>query len=277
MPDRALWSLVAKPPLTLAELSRRVREMSDRRLGRLLRDSRAGARALAEREKKRRELERCEEERLESLLLYERGLWQAGTLLVAGVDEVGVGPLAGPVVAGAVVLRAGTSIAGIDDSKRLSHKERLALACEIRKSAVAFSIGSCSVEEIDTLNIYHASREAMRRAVLALQTRPAHLLVDARRVPRVDIAQTSIVGGDRKSQSIAAASILAKIERDAMMDALALRYPGYGFERHKGYATLGHKQALSRLGPTPLHRRSFAPVAEQLGLYPEQLRFEDLD
>jgi len=195
------------------------------------------------------------------MLRFEDELWRRGVRFVAGVDEVGVGPLAGPVVAAAVVLPVGCSIEAVDDSKKLSATARTRLAPRIRERAVAYAVASCSVEEIDELNIYHASCLAMRRAVEALGIAPEHLLVDARHVPGVATPQTALIGGDGRSLSIAAASILAKVERDQIMTTLAAAHQGYGFERHKGYGTALHLAALRQLGPCAHHRRSYAPVA----------------
>ena len=205
-------------------------------------------------------LDPAEAARLQTLLRYERALWDTGVEHIAGVDEAGVGPLAGPVVAAAVILPVGHRIAGVDDSKRLTETQRVALAQQIRAEAVAWAGASASVEEIDTLSLYQAGRLAMRRAVEAL-TPPAHaLLVDARTVPGVDMPQTRIVRGDALSLSIAAASILAKTDRDALMQSLDLEYPLYGFARHKGYPTPTHLAALRAHGPCPAHRTTYAPV-----------------
>jgi len=196
------------------------------------------------------------------MLTHERELWQRGVLVIAGVDEVGAGPLAGPVVAAAVILPVACSIAGVDASKRLTARQRQRLARIIRRRAVAYALGSCSVDEIDRLNILQASRQAMRRAIEAFAVPPQFVLSDARQVPDTTIPQRAIVHGDALSQSIAAASILAKVHRDRLMERLGARYPGYGFEQHRGYCTARHMAALKRLGPTPVHRRSFAPVTE---------------
>ncbi|MEZ0311079.1 MAG: ribonuclease HII [Myxococcota bacterium] len=256
---------------TVGEIREKLPEISDRSLRGLAKDERAGVRDLASRELARRRAERehaaAEAERVACMLNYERPLWQSG-LLVAGCDEVGTGPLAGPVVAAAVILPAGTSIAGIDDSKKLDAPTRERLAVEIRACAVAFSIASCDVEIIDRLNIYHAALEAMRRAVTGLTAAPQHVLVDARRVPGLSCQQTPIVKGDSLSQSIAAAAILAKVHRDDLMLRYSEQYPGYGFHSHKGYSAPEHFAALDKLGPCAIHRRSFAPVAERLGLRP---------
>lgn len=207
---------------------------------------------------------RQEQRRLRRLLVEERRLARDGLTLIAGVDEVGAGPLAGPVVAAAVILPQGTSIAGVDDSKKLSAARRQELDLLIRKRAIAFAIGSCTPEEIDHLNILQASREAMRRAVAGLEIRPEHVLVDARQIPAIEIPQTAIIGGDGKSQSIAAASIVAKVERDRLMQEMSQRYPGYGFESNSGYGTKQHLSGLERLGPCAIHRRSFAPVRDMV-------------
>ena len=179
--------------------------------------------------------------------------------LRAGVDEVGRGPLAGPVVAAAVIFAAHRPW-GLKDSKRLSGKRRAELAAEIKAAALAWSVGRASVAEIDRLNILRASHLAMQRAVTALGVRPEVLLVDGNLLPSFEVPAVAVVKGDDRVPEISAASIVAKVARDDEMVALAERHPGYGFERHKGYATSEHLAALERLGPTPAHRRSFAPV-----------------
>jgi ribonuclease HII len=239
-------------------------DIDDQELSLLDSDPRVGVRRLAQWLRKERRKEEDEQQRLEALRGHEEALLELGVSLVAGVDEVGAGPLAGPVYAGAVILRDGVRIPGINDSKLLSPVERTRLAQVIVDNAVSYAFGSASPEEIDRINILQAARLAMRRAVLKLQPRPEHLLVDSRSVPDVDIPQTGIVKGDRHSQSIAAASILAKVERDGLMERYAQVYPGYGFEQHRGYATRDHLEALGRLGPCPIHRRSFAPVRRAL-------------
>ena len=188
----------------------------------------------------------------------------AGDAVVAGVDEVGRGPLAGPVIAAAVILEARRPIEGIDDSKRLSARRREALAPEIRERARAWALGRAEVEEIDRLNILRAALLAMHRAVVALVVPPDVAYVDGNMAPALPCATVTVVGGDGKLAAIGAASILAKVARDAEMRALAERYQDYGFERHKGYATAEHLAALERCGPTPIHRRSFAPVRNWL-------------
>lgn len=180
--------------------------------------------------------------------------------LVAGVDEAGRGPLAGPVVAAAVILDPARPVNGLDDSKRLAPAERERLAVQIRDRALAWSVGRAGVAEIDRLNILQATFLAMRRAVAALDPAPDYALVDGNRWPGLSCPGEPVVGGDGKVAAIAAASILAKTVRDAEMAALDRRYPGYGFAAHKGYPTPAHLEALRRLGPCPEHRRSFAPV-----------------
>jgi len=225
-------------------------------------DSRAGARALETTTRNRLVAGRAERERLAGLLALRDELEARGVRGIAGVDEVGVGPLAGPVVAAAVVLPKCVELRGLDDSKRVRPALRSTLASEIREIAIGFGIGEVTVREIDQVGIYQAALEAMRRAVasLARTTEVGHLLVDARTVPGIHLPQTSIIKGDQKDASIAAASIVAKVHRDTYMQSLGGRYPAYGFEQHMGYGTAAHMQALEAHGPCPAHRRSFAPV-----------------
>lgn len=186
-------------------------------------------------------------------------------MLIAGVDEVGRGPLAGPVVAAAVVLPEQHGIEGLTDSKKLSEKKREALFEQIQSASVSWSIASCSVEEIDRLNILHASLEAMRRAVEALTPSAEQVLVDGNRVPPgLACPAEAIVGGDASEACISAASILAKVFRDRWMYELDAQYPGYGLAQHKGYPTKQHREALQNLGVSPIHRRSFSPVRQLL-------------
>ena len=239
--------------------------VSARLLGRLQRDPRHGVQTLYLALKRRFEREREERLRLEAMRYFESLLWKSGVCDIAGVDEVGVGPLAGPVVAAAVIFPPGADIPGVDDSKRLDPPTRTRLAEVIRAKASGVALGVASVEEIDRLNIYHAALLAMRRAVEALPRRPQHVLVDARMIPGVEIPQNTFNKGDGINFSIAAASIIAKTERDRMMEALDGEYPGYGFAVHKGYATSEHRHALLRLGPSPVHRMSFPVIHELRG------------
>lgn len=206
--------------------------------------------------------------RLQSPLDHEQELWSRGFQWVAGLDEVGRGPLAGPVVAAAVVLPAGSGGCGADDSKRLSAAQRDELATEIMKTAEAVGIGAASAAEVDRLNIRKATAVAMQRALRRLSLTPQHILVDGLPVAELGLEwQTAVVGGDAAVHSIACASIVAKVCRDRLMERLSIRYPVYGWERNKGYATEEHREALHQHGPSPHHRRSFQTV-EQLDLLP---------
>ncbi len=236
-------------------------------LRKLQRDSRAGARKLYQALSRRYEQQKHERNRLDAMLHFERLLWKAGIQRIAGVDEVGVGPLAGPVVAAAVVFSPGVEIEGIDDSKALDEAARNRLDIEIREKASAFAIGVVDVEEIDRLNIYHAGIRAMQLAVSQLQVVPQHILVDSRTIPGFDQPQNSFDKGDGINFSIASASIVAKVYRDRLMTGLDSVYPGYGFASHKGYATPEHQSAIRELGPCPIHRRSFDYIRELCGQY----------
>jgi ribonuclease HII len=231
-------------------------------------DSRAGARTLLALIEKRRFENRSEGQRLRKMLRFETHLWDSGCHAVAGVDEAGLSPLAGPVSAAAVILEPGTRIIGVDDSKKLDPAAREELAAEIKEKAASWCVTFVEVEEIDAVNIYWAGIRAMQRAVQGLASKPQHLLIDAKRLKEIDIPQQAIVKGDAKSASIAAASILAKVTRDAVMRTLDTRHPGYGFAEHKGYPVRAHYAALSRLGACAAHRRSFGPVRKVLGLPP---------
>ena len=209
---------------------------------------------------------RLTKKRLQKLLATEREFWSRGLHIIAGIDEVGRGPLAGPVVAAAVVMPPECGICGADDSKRLTQKQRDALDAEIRNTAFAVGIGAASAREIDLLNIRRATALAMQRAIGRLGVSPDHLLVDGLPVPELGLeGQTAIVEGDHRVHSIACASIVAKVCRDHLMRRLAARYPQYCWERNKGYGTPEHLAALREHGPTPHHRRSFR-YDEQISL-----------
>jgi ribonuclease HII len=206
-----------------------------------------------------------EDARRDHTLSLETLLWDLGYERVAGVDEVGLGPWAGPVVAAAVVFPPRTTLVpGVDDSKKLTAAHREELAAAIRDRASGVALGIVEVDELDTLGVHDAGLEAMRRAVAGLGTAPDYLLVDARRVPDVAMGQTSFVRADAFIYSVAAASIVAKVYRDALMAEMDSRFPGYGFGQHMGYGTAAHLAALERLGPCEIHRRSFAPVRRVL-------------
>ena len=183
---------------------------------------------------------------------------------VAGVDEAGRGPLAGPVVAAAVILDPAVPIRGLDDSKRLSPRRRVDLDIEIRERAVSYAVARADVEVIDAINILQATMQAMREAVGRLDPAPRQVLVDGNRCPDLPCPVRAVVGGDATIAAISAASILAKVARDREMIEMDRRYPGYGFARHKGYGTRAHRDALLRFGPSPIHRLSFAPVKSAL-------------
>jgi ribonuclease HII len=234
-------------------------------LNKLERDPREGARKIYKLLKKRHDKERIDRARIINMLNFERVLWKSGVQAVAGVDEAGTGPLAGPVVAAAVMFPPGTEFAGIDDSKRLDVEQRVKMEDVIRRTATAVGVGLADVGEIDRLNIYHAALLAMRRAVDALTVTPDHLLIDARVIPDVLIPQNSFYKGDGINFSIAAASIIAKTYRDKLMEGLEKTYPGYGFAQHKGYGTAEHQNAIRQMGPCPAHRMSFPIIRELCG------------
>ena len=227
-------------------------------------DPRAGAKSILAAVEARRRASRAEGQRLRTMLRRERELWGQGLLYVAGVDEAGVSPLAGPVCAGAAILPVGCRLPGVDDSKKLDEATRERLAVVIKREAIAWATAFAEPDEIDRLNPYHASLLAMTRAVRALGIAPQHLLIDARKLKEFAVPQDAIIGGDGKSLSIAAASILAKTTRDRLMIELDEKFPGYGLAQHKGYPVKSHVDALMRLGVTPIHRRSFAPVRDAM-------------
>ena len=236
-------------------------------LQKLRRDSRTGARKLYQVLLRRSKEQSNENRRLEAMLHFERVLWRAGITRIAGVDEVGIGPLAGPVVAAAVTFPPQTMIEGIHDSKLLDASTRERLDVEIRLKASGIGIGIVEIDEIDRVNIYHAGLRAMQLAVAALPDVPQHVLVDSRTIPGIQMPQNCFDKGDGINFSIAAASIVAKVHRDRLMTELDSVYPGYGFAEHKGYATPVHQAAIRKLGPCPIHRKSFDYIRELCGLY----------
>ncbi len=218
-------------------------------------DQRAGVQKLVESARKRLEALEREKERIEALKVYEKKYADYG--LICGIDEVGRGPLAGPVVAGAVILPKDCNILYINDSKQLSEKKREELYDVIGREAVACAVGFASPERIDEINILQATYEAMREAIGKLAPQPDLLLNDAVSIPGVSIPQVPIIKGDAKSISIGAASIYAKVTRDRMMEEYAKIFPEYGFAQNKGYGSQAHIEALKKYGPTPIHRRTF--------------------
>ncbi|KRK38920.1 ribonuclease HII [Levilactobacillus parabrevis] len=251
---------MAKQP-SLASLKQEladVTSLADPRLDVLATDSRKGAQLLLTQIKRRLNKQAEAEAAFQERLHYERDLWAMGKL-VAGIDEVGRGPLAGPVVTSAVILPQSFDIPLVNDSKQLTPKERERLYPLILAQATAVSIGIGSSELIDQINIYQATRVAMQRAVLGLGVAPQHLIVDAMQIP-VDLPQTRLIKGDAKSASVAAASIVAKVYRDHLMDTYDRLYPGYGFKKNAGYGTDEHLAGLTDRGVTPIHRKTFSPV-----------------
>lgn len=228
-------------------------------LAELEQDSRSGViQAIA---KRKREIQKRldEDERLEGMLAYEKELYAQGIELIAGVDEVGRGPLAGPVVAAAVILPKACKIPGLNDSKKIPKAKHKKIYEAVLKNAIAIGVGVKDNHVIDQVNIYEATKLAMMEAIGQLKPQPQHLLIDAMKLD-LPISQTSIIKGDANSLSIAAASIVAKVTRDQMMEEFDKEYPGYDFAKNAGYGTTNHLAGLHRLGVTPIHRRSFEPV-----------------
>lgn len=220
-------------------------------------DSRKGVQNLLTSFRKKYDKHLQELARLEEILTYERGCWEAGYELVAGIDEVGRGPLAGPVVAAAVILPKECKIEGVNDSKKLSAKKREELYDVILEKALSYGIGIVSNERIDEINILQATYEAMREALSQLSPKADYILADAVTIPRVSTPQRGIIKGDAKSMSIGAASIVAKVYRDRLMEAFDEVYPGYGFGANKGYGSAEHIEGIKKLGITPIHRKTF--------------------
>lgn len=209
----------------------------------------------------------------EDLYKFEEELYDAGNHLICGVDEVGRGPLAGPLVVAACILPPFLRINGINDSKKLSEKKRDELYKLIVKEALYYKIVFISEEDIDTLNIYQATKKGMLEAIRGLEVKPDHVLIDAMPLGELEIPHTSIIHGDARCASIAAASILAKVTRDQFMEKMDIKYPNYGFKKHKGYGTKGHIEALEKYGPCEIHRKTYAPVSK---FFSKQLKL-DLD
>ena len=236
-----------------------IQRLDDPLLTELEQDSRSGViQAIA---KRKREIQKRldEDERLEGMLAYEKECYARGMELIAGVDEVGRGPLAGPVVAAAVILPKACKIPGLNDSKKIPKSKHKEIYEAVLQNAIAIGIGIKDNQVIDQVNIYEATKLAMMEAIGQLEPQPQHLLIDAMRLD-LPISQTSIIKGDANSLSIAAASIVAKVTRDQMMEEFDKEYPGYDFAQNAGYGTANHLAGLDQLGVTPIHRRSFEPV-----------------
>ena len=225
----------------------------------LILDGRAGVQAAISKRKRELQKQVDEDLRLEKMLAYEKELYTQGIQLIAGVDEVGRGPLAGPVVAAAVILPKACKIPGLNDSKKIPKSKHKEIYEAVLQNAIAIGIGVKDNQVIDQVNIYEATKLAMMEAIGQLEPQPQHLLIDAMRLD-LPIPQTSIIKGDANSLSIAAASIVAKVTRDQMMEEFDCEYPGYDFTQNAGYGTANHLAGLHKLGVTPIHRRSFEPV-----------------
>ena len=225
----------------------------------LILDGRAGVQAAISKRKRELQKQVDEDLRLEKMLAYEKELYAQGIDLIAGVDEVGRGPLAGPVVAAAVILPKACKIPGLNDSKKIPKSKHKEIYEAVLQNAIAIGIGVKGNHVIDQVNIYEATKLAMMEAIGQLEPQPQHLLIDAMRLD-LPISQTSIIKGDANSLSIAAASIVAKVTRDQMMEEFDCEYPGYDFTQNAGYGTANHLAGLDKLGVTPIHRRSFEPV-----------------
>lgn len=225
----------------------------------LILDGRAGVQAAISKRKRELQKQVDEDLRLEKMLAYEKELYAQGIDLIAGVDEVGRGPLAGPVVAAAVILPKGCKIPGLNDSKKIPKAKHKEIYEAVLRNAIAIGVGVKDNHVIDQVNIYEATKLAMMEAIGQLEPQPQHLLIDAMRLD-LPIPQTSIIKGDANSLSIAAASIVAKVTRDQMMEEFDKEYPGYDFAKNAGYGTAKHLAGLVQLGVTPIHRRSFEPV-----------------
>ncbi|MGX7031111.1 ribonuclease HII [Vagococcus zengguangii] len=230
----------------------------------LRQDERKGVQTLIAQYDRRQAKEQAAKELFEQMQAFERAARQQAYQYIAGVDEVGRGPLAGPVVAAAVILPENPDLVGLNDSKQLSHAKRAELLTKIKEQALAIGIGIVSPEEIDRINIYEATKVAMTQAIEALNPQPDYLLLDAMKLPNIALPQESIIKGDAKSIAIAAASIVAKETRDQMMSEYEQQYPGYGFAENAGYGTAKHLAGLNSLGITPIHRKTFAPIKDMI-------------
>lgn len=243
----------------IKDLLATVKELDNPLFPELEKDPRSGVQKEINKRKKAIQAELDEDLRLESMLSYEKELYKQGLTLIAGVDEVGRGPLAGPVVAAAVILQKNCKIRGLNDSKKIPKKKHLEIYQAVQDQALAIGIGIMDNQVIDQVNIYEATKLAMKEAISQLSLQPEHLLIDAMKL-ELPISQTSIIKGDANSLSIAAASIVAKVTRDELMKEYDQQYPGYDFTTNAGYGTAKHLEGLEKLGVTPIHRTSFEPV-----------------
>lgn len=245
--------------VVLSELT----DLADEQFAIFEQDSRAGVQTAIKQRKKQILAEEAEEKRLEQMLEFEKNLYVQGIEWIAGIDEVGRGPLAGPVVAAAVILPKNCKIKGLNDSKQIPKSKHHQIFDEVQKQALAVGIGIVDNEKIDQINIYEATKVAMLQALSDLPEQPEHLLIDAMKLD-IDIPQTKIIHGDARSSSIAAASIVAKVVRDEMMKDFAIQYPDYDFENNVGYGTAKHLSALKNKGITPIHRKSYEPIKSMI-------------
>ncbi|MGO4887800.1 ribonuclease HII [Anaerobacillus sp. MEB173] len=235
--------------------------LTKQKLKELSKDDRKGVQKLVKKWQRQREEQKELEKSFEKMSIYENALRKENKKIIAGIDEVGRGPLAGPVVAAAVILPDDFYLLGLNDSKKLTSKKRDEFYEYIIEHAFAVGIGIITAKEIDEINIYEATKKAMMTAILDLPIEPEHLLIDAMKLP-ISLPQTSIIKGDQNSVSIAASSVIAKVTRDRIMEKLGSRFPQYGFENHMGYGTAQHLNALSEYGVMNEHRRSFSPIKE---------------
>jgi len=247
---------------TIKEIQQRlelVTDLADPFLAEAANDQRSGVQKAIEKRKRAIQAELDEELRLEQMLRYEKELYKTGFRAIAGIDEVGRGPLAGPVVAAAVILPPGCKIKGLNDSKKIPKKKHQEIYQAVLDKALAVGIGLMNSEIIDQVNIYEATKLAMKEALSKLSIKPDYLLIDAMKLD-IDIPQESIIKGDANSLSIAAASIVAKVTRDKLMTDYDKKFPGYDFSQNAGYGTMRHLQGLERNGVTPIHRKTFEPI-----------------
>ncbi|SDW00503.1 RNase HII [Marininema mesophilum] len=251
---------------TIREIEQRLKneEVDSRWVEDCLLDTRTGVQNRAKAYLKKQDRIRKEKERMEKLWNFERTYWQMGYRMIAGLDEAGRGPLAGPVTAAAVILPENFDVSGLDDSKKLSPESRQTLRTRIEQEAIAVGVSIVDHQRIDEINILQATYLAMRQALQSLEMKPDFLLLDAVEIPEPPCPQRGIIKGDGMSHSIAAASIIAKTVRDEWMMKAAEEFPEYGFDRHMGYCTAEHLVALDKWGPCAIHRRSFAPVGDRV-------------